>query len=57
MDKKKLLQNGLKKKQVYLVVTKDINGKEHFQVAETLNIVKQYKSTNDKIMPVTMYIE
>ena len=57
MDKKKLLQNGLQKKQVYLVVTKDINGKEHFQVTETLDIAKEYKSTDDKIMPVTMYVK
>lgn len=57
MDKKKLLQDGLKKKQAYLIITKDMNLKKHFQVVESLEIAKKYKSIDDEIIPVTMYVE
>lgn len=54
MDKKQMLKDGLKKKTVYLLVGKDINGKEHFTVVEDLDIAKAYKNGED-VRPVTMF--
>lgn len=56
MDKKQMLKDGLKKKTVYLLVGKDINGKEHFTVVEDLEIAKKYK-TSENVQPVTMLIK
>lgn len=56
MDKKQMLKDGLKKKTVYLLVGKDINGKEHFTVIEDLEMAKLYK-TSENVRPVTMFIK
>ena len=57
MDKKQMLQNGYQKKQLYLIISKDINGKEHFIVMEDLNEVKKYKSSSDQVQHVSMFIK
>ena len=56
MDKKQMLKDGLKKKTVYLLVGKDINGKEHFTVVEDLDIANLYK-TGEDVRPVTMFMK
>lgn len=57
MDKKQLLKDGFVKVQKFLVITKDMNGKEHFHIFDDLEIAKKYKSSDDKMQPVTMYIK
>ena len=41
--------------QKFLVITKDINGKEHFCILDNLEAAKKYKSSDDKMQPITMY--
>ena len=55
MDKKKMLKDGLNKKQVFIVISKDINGKEHFTVIEDLELVKKYKNSSEKVCPVSYF--
>ena len=57
MDKKQLLKDGFIKVQKFLVMTKDINGKEHFCIFDDLDVAKKYKSSDDKIQPITMYVK
>ena len=57
MDKKQLLKDGFVKMQKFLIITKDINGKEHFCVLDDLEITKKYKTSDDIIQPVTMYVK
>ena len=57
MDKKQLLKDGFVKVQKFLIITKDINGKEHFCILDDLEIAKKYKSSDDKIQPITMYVK
>ena len=57
MDKKQLLKDGFVKIQKFLVITKDMNGKEHFCVFDTLEDIKKYKSSSDKIQPISMYVK
>lgn len=56
MDTKKMLQDGFKKVQVALVVQRDINGKEHFVVVDTLDHAKQYKGS-EPVRLTTMYVK
>ena len=55
MDKKQMLKDNLNKKQVFIVISKDINGKEHFTVVEDLELVKKYKNSSEKIYPVSYF--
>ena len=55
MDKKQLLKDGFVKVQKFLVITKDMNGKEHFCIFDNLEVAKKYKSLGDKVQPITMY--
>ena len=55
MDKKQMLQDGYKKEIVYIVVSKDINGKEHFIVVDNLDTVKKYKNSSEKVCPVSLF--
>ena len=57
MDKKQLLKDGFAKMQKFLIITKDINGKEHFYIFDNLEVAKKYKSSDDKIQPITMYLK
>ena len=57
MDKKQLLKDGFIKVQKFLVMTKDINGKEHSCIFDDLDVAKKYKSSGDKIQPITMYVK
>ena len=57
MDKKQLLKDGFVKMQKFLIITKDINSKEHFCIFDDLEIAKKYKSSDDKIQPITMYVK
>ena len=57
MDKKQMLQDGYQKKQLYLIMSKDINGKEHFIVMEDLNEDKKYKSSSDQVQPISMFVK
>ena len=57
MNKKQMLQDGYQKKQLYLIMSKDINGKEHFIVMEDLNEVKKYKSSSDQVQPISMFVK
>ena len=57
VDKKQLLKDGFVKVQKFLVITKDINGKEHFCVLDNLEAAKKYKSSGDKMQPITMYVK
>lgn len=57
MDKKQLLKDGFVKVQKFLIITKDINGKEHFCILDDLEDAKKYKSSDDKMQPITMYVK
>ena len=57
MDKKKMLKDGVNKKQVFLIISKDINGKEHFTVIEDLELVKKYKDSSEKVCPVSYFFQ
>ena len=52
-----MLQDGYQKKQLYLIMSKDINGKEHFIIMEDLNEVKKYKSSSDQVQPISMFVK
>lgn len=54
MDIKQMLKDGYSKKQLYLVISKDINGKTHFTILDNLEIAKKYKSSSEQVQPVTM---
>ena len=54
MDIKQMLKDGYSKKQLYLVISKDLNGKTHFTVLDNLEIAKKYKSSSEQVQPVTM---
>lgn len=56
MDTKKMLQDGFKKVQVALVVQRDVNGKEHFVVVDSLDHAKQYKGS-EPVRLATMYVK
>ena len=57
MDKKQILKEGLNKIQKFLVISKDVNGKEHYCVFDNLELAKKYKSSSDRVQPITMYVE
>ena len=57
MDKKQILKDGLNKIQKFLVISKDMNGKEHYCVFDNLKLAKKYKSCSDRVQPITMYVE
>ena len=52
-----MLKDGLKKVQKFLVISKDMNGKEHCCVFDNLELAKKYKSSYDQVQPITMYVE
>jgi hypothetical protein len=57
MNKKQLLKDGFVKVQKFLIITKDMNGKEHFCILDNLETAKKYKFSDDKIQPVIMYVK
>lgn len=57
MDKKQMLKDGLKKIQKFLVISKDVNRKEHYCVFDNLELAKKYKLSSDQVQPITMYVE
>ena len=56
MDTKKMLQDGFIKKTVAVLISKDINGKEHIIVVDTPEHAKEYK-TNETMRLATMYVK
>ena len=56
MNRKQMLKDGLNKKTVYILVGKDISGKEHFTIVEDLDVANKYKNGED-VRPVTMFIK
>ena len=54
MNIKQMLKDGYSKKQLYLIISKDINGKTHFTILDNLEIAKKYKSSSEQVQPVTM---
>ena len=56
MDTKKMLQDGFIKKTVAVLISKDINGKEHIIVVDTPEHAKEYKTGEDMRL-ATMYVK
>ena len=56
MYTKQMLQDGFVKKQVAILVQRDINGKEHLVIIDTPEHAKMYKSGEDMRL-ATMYIK
>ena len=56
MDTKKMLQDGFIKKTVAVLISKDINGKEHIIVVDTPEHAKEYK-TCETMRLATMYVK
>ena len=56
MDTKKMLTDGFRKVQVAVVIHKDINGKEHITVVDTIDNAKMYKGS-DELRLATMFIK
>lgn len=57
LDTKKMLQEGFKKVTVAVITTKDINGKEHITIVDTLEHAKEYKASSDVVKLATMFIK
>lgn len=55
LDTKKMLQDGFKKKTVFIIPNKDVNGKQHLQIVDTLEHAKAYKCIDDTVQQVTMF--
>jgi hypothetical protein len=51
-----MLQDGFVKKTVAVLISKDINGKEHITVVDTPEHAKEYK-TSESMRLATMYIK
>lgn len=56
MDVKQMLKDGFVKKTVAVLISKDINGKEHIVVVDTPEHAKEYK-TSESMRLATMYIK
>ena len=56
MDTKQMLQNGFKKTQVAILISRDRNGKEHMVVVDTPEHAKEYKQFEDMRL-ATMYVK
>lgn len=54
MNIKQMLKDGYHKEQLYLVITKDINGKTHFFVVEDIDTVKKYKSSSNQVQQISI---
>lgn len=54
VDVKQALQDGLEKCTIYLVETRDRNGKAHYTAFDDPEAAKKYKSCGDNIKQVTM---
>ena len=57
MNVKQMLKDGFVKKQVVLLIDKDMySGKEHIVVVDTMEHAQEYK-TNETIKLATMYVK
>ena len=57
MDVKQMLKDGFVKKQVVILIDKDLySGKEHIVVVDTLEHAKEYK-TSETMRLATMYVK
>lgn len=56
LDTKKMLQDGFKKVQIALIITKDRNGKEHIIAVDSLEHAKLYKGSAECRL-ATMYVK
>lgn len=54
VDVKQALQDGLEKRTIYLVETRDRNGKVHYTAFDDPEAAKKYKSCGDNIKQVTI---
>lgn len=54
MDIKQMLKDGYHKEQLYLIISKDINGKTHFLVVEDIDTVKKYKSSSNQVQQISI---
>ena len=56
MNTKQMLKDGFVKKQVAILIGRDINGKEHITVIDTAEHAKYYK-TEESMRLATMYVK
>lgn len=54
MDIKQMLKDGYSKKQLYVIISKDKNGKTHFTIVDNLETAKKYKLSSEKVQSITM---
>lgn len=58
MDVKQMLKDGFVKKQVAILIDKDIySGKEHIVVVDTPEHAKEYKTSEETMRLATMYVK
>ena len=57
LDTKQMLKDGFQKVQVAVIIDKDINGKEHLLIVDTLEHAKEYKSSGDYVKLATMFVK